>query len=61
VIDGKTTIEIALKAKQVAKRALEFTDSTQTAMILRMRYKLLVDDVHDLCDTIQKAILDMEE
>lgn len=56
MIDGKTTIEIALRAGQVAKNALEFTDSVQTPGLLKLRYRSLVNEIKGLADTIQQAI-----
>lgn len=55
MIDGKLHIEIALRAGQVAKSALEFTDSTQTALLLKLRFKQLVDGINGLREAVQKA------
>ena len=55
MIDGKLHIEIALRAGQVAKYALKFTDSTQTAFLLRLRFKQLADEINGLREAVQKA------
>jgi len=55
------SIEIALRAGQVAKHALEFTDSVQDALLLKLRYKQLTDSVEGLRKAVAKAAADTKE
>jgi hypothetical protein len=56
MIDSKLHIEIALRAGRVAKFALEFAEDTQSALLLRLRYKQLCDEVEDLRKVVAKAV-----
>lgn len=48
-------IEIALRAGQVAKHALEFTDTTSTPLLLKLRYKQLAEEMNGLREAVAKA------
>jgi len=55
MIDTKLHIEIALRAGRVARAALEFSDDTQSALLLRLRYKQVVDELNGLREVVAKA------
>jgi hypothetical protein len=48
-------IEIALRAGQVAKYALEFTDTSVTPLLLKLRYKHLAEEMNGLREAVAKA------
>lgn len=58
MIDTKLHIEIALRGGRVAKCALEFAEDTQTAALLILRYKQLVEELNLLREAVNKAVKD---
>lgn len=60
-MDAKLHIEIAIRAGQVAKSALEFTDSTQSGLLLKLRFKQLVEDMNGLREAVQRAAAQEKE
>lgn len=59
--DTRLQIEIALLAGQVAKYALEFTDPVQDGLLLKLRFKQLVNGVNKLRESVLKATTDKVE
>ena len=54
-MDSRLNIEIALKASMVAKSALEFVDGVSSSILLRLKFKGLVERVSDLQASVRQA------
>lgn len=55
-IETKDNLTIALSASVVAREALEFLNPSNTAMLLKLKYKALMEQVNTLRMHIKNAI-----
>ena len=59
--NAELQIEIALLAAIVAKDALEFIEPVQNELLLKLRFKQLVDGINKLRESVHKAATEMVE
>jgi hypothetical protein len=55
-MEDSLKIEMALRAGQIAKYALEFTNQIQSEQLLILRYKQLTDEINSFRKCILRAI-----